>query len=215
MVKKFNYKLNIIKKINSSKKLMKGKKSFLKEIENLENKNIFHRGTREFIEGVVKRINELTKNSIPIIDLNKIKEKIKLKKSQRKEEEVSALALEVVDLNSCENEIIEENKISEVDKINEVVNLSSNSENIDIDDDNHYEEEVKVISEKEFLENLANNENKINQEGAFSCGICYTTRVKIDTRMFDCGHEFCNKCATRWMKEHWNCPVCRASFTKW
>ena len=189
---------------------MKGKKSFSKEIENLENKNIIHSSTRQFIEGVVKRINELNKNSIPILDLNKIKEKIKLKKSEKKE---VVCALEVVDLNSCENEITHENKISEEDKINEVINLSSNSENKD--DDNYYEEDVKIISEKEFLENLANNEKIINQEGAFSCGICYTTRIKIDTRMFECGHEFCNKCATRWMKEHWNCPMCRASFTKW
>jgi hypothetical protein len=169
--------------------------------------------TSEFLEGVVKRLNDITNDSIQKIDLNKIRDRIK-SKSNLDEEIVEIIDLDhndkkktnnednlIIDLNS---NICSEKKFF---KDEELIFLQSDLQN--------HEEEIQVISHEEYLKNLSEFENKIQEQGAFQCGICYSSKLKMDTRIFECGHEFCNKCAIRWMKCNWTCPLCRARLNKW
>ena len=143
--------------------------------------------TNEFIEGVINRVNEIHKNQSPVIDLNKIKEMIYKKKTSE--------VIEVINLNNDNNNDNDEQL------------LSNNDGN---------EDEVKIITDKEFIENVMSNAEKyVKPEGAFNCLICFKNKVLVDTRKFECGHEFCNKCATRWMRIKSTCPVCRYELYKW
>lgn len=178
-------KKQIIDHIFNSELRSTNQKSFLDSLENTS--------TEDFLYGVIKRVS-------PIIDLSLVITKMKdnkMKQNQKLENNnIGAINLENPDV-EVDLSFFHKEPLIKIDLTEEEV------------------EEIKIISKKEFCENVAKaTENKTENPAAFTCYICYRTKVLINTRQFICGHEFCNKCATKWMKVKSTCPICRKSLYK-
>jgi hypothetical protein len=149
------------------------------------NSNTLDSNTLEFVKGVVERINKINKDVSTPVFVLN-KLKNKIKLSRNKVEDILVVNLEKATANDSEIITIEEN------------------------------DEIKVLTQEEYLYDLQKKSN-LSEESpdAFRCLICMKTKLIINTRQFDCGHEFCNKCAIKWMRIKNNCPVCRKELIRW
>lgn len=156
-----------------------------------------------FIEEVLNSINKIKNNSnCQVLNLTYLKSRLHKTNNNNPTE-----ILEVIEIDDQENKINNSKTIVNLDQV----------ENVDSDPN----EDVMIISQEEFERNiyskLVDSENKEgnNNNDDFSCLICLRTKILVNTRQFDCGHEFCNKCANRWMKMKNTCPICRKEIYKW
>jgi hypothetical protein len=143
------------------------------------NKTSLDRDTNNFIEGVVKRCNEIYKKTgLAIIDLDDIVENINKKK----------------------------NKKIKRKKVVDIIHLKEDGDIAEEDDD------IKIITQQEYEENLKNTHFDADK---FNCVICFKNKLKINTRVYPCGHEFCDKCSFKWVKLNNTCPICRTPIYNW
>ena len=91
-------------------------------------------------------------------------------------------------------------------KVVETINLKDDEDPSKEDDD------IKVITQQEYEENL----KKLNSDpDKFNCIICFKNKLKINTRVYPCGHEFCDKCSFKWVRLNNTCPICRMPIYNW
>lgn len=45
----------------------------------------------------------------------------------------------------------------------------------------------------------------------YNCIICYDKKCSLTT---NCGHQFCDECLIKWVKDNPTCPYCRHSFNE-
>jgi hypothetical protein len=115
-------------------------------------------------------------------------------------------------LNKIKNKIkLSHNKYQEIINLDKEKNTEY-SEIITLEDS----DEIKVLTHEEYILDLQKKSVlSDNSPDAFSCLICMKTKLVMNTRQFDCGHEFCNKCAMKWMRINNSCPVCRKELIRW
>lgn len=97
-------------------------------------------------------------------------------------------------------------RLNERDALERALNLSYNT---GLQEAN---EKKKKLSEEEYKNKIiVRNSKKTDRDPKISCSICQEGYNTHKIAKLPCGHEFHNKCCSKWLKKYGSdCPLCKA-----